>query len=57
LVRARRELRLRERFTMARRVRFPDRADEKKIKLRNLLNPRLKYLHEGDKHRKGQGLV
>ena len=57
LVRARRELRLRERFTMARRVRFPDRADEKKIKLRNLRNPRLKYFHGRDEHRQGEGLV
>ena len=42
---------------MARRVRFPARADEKEIKLRDLRNPRLKYFHERDEYRRGERLV
>ncbi len=57
LVRTRREPSLKQKFVMARRVRFPARADEKEIKLRDLRNPRLKYFHERDEYQRGERLV
>jgi hypothetical protein len=56
LVRARRELRLRQGVRDG-ETPSSDGADEKKIKLRDLRNLRLKYFHARDEHRQGEGLV